>query len=382
MSAYHPAVATTGDERAAGPATTPEDEAAQFRYTSYDYSPGSTHNLVVGLVPEGSSVLEFGCATGYMSDVLARRRGCRVVGIEIDPRAAAEASAHAERVIVGDAETLDLDEHLGDERFDAVLFADVLEHLRDPAAVLRRVRPFVADGGVIVASIPNVAHVSVRLALMRGEFRYREVGLLDDTHLRFFTRDSIVDLFESTGFVVTTWLRRRVDPDDAEIAAPAEIPDDVRSWLGSDPELTTYQFVVRAVPSEAGAQLAELRSRVREAEDTISRLAEHEGARDELEVARAELEAMRVELDHDRSELELLRTANEAQARHLVAERLAFAERIGQAQDEISTLKEEVDWRKGVMEQFERRLEELHGSRTFRYTAPLRSLRAAFRRRA
>jgi O-antigen biosynthesis protein len=305
-----------------------------------------------------------------------------VVGIEIDPRAAAEASAHAERVIVGDAETLDLDEHLGDERFDAVLFADVLEHLRDPAAVLRRVRPFVADGGVIVASIPNVAHVSVRLALMRGEFRYREVGLLDDTHLRFFTRDSIVDLFESTGFVVTTWLRRRVDPDDAEIAAPAEIPDDVRSWLGSDPELTTYQFVVRAVPSEAGAQLAELRSRVREAEDTISRLAEHEGARDELEVARAELEAMRVELDHDRSELELLRTANEAQARHLVAERLAFAERIGQAQDEISTLKEEVDWRKGVMEQFERRLEELHGSRTFRYTAPLRSLRAAFRRRA
>ena len=75
-----------------------------------------------------------------MTEVLATRRGSRVTGIELDPDAAAQASAHCERVIVGDAETLDLAAELGDERFDAVLFADVLEHLRDPAALLRRVR--------------------------------------------------------------------------------------------------------------------------------------------------------------------------------------------------------------------------------------------------
>ena len=98
----------------------------------------------------------------------------------LDPAAAAEAERFCERVVVGDAETLPLDEHLGDERFDAVLFADVLEHLRNPAAMLRRVRPFVVDEGAIVASIPNVAHVSVRLALLAGEFRYRDMGLLDD----------------------------------------------------------------------------------------------------------------------------------------------------------------------------------------------------------
>ena len=274
-------MASTRDERGSESAAAPARSQGQAahghaadsgcKYTRYDDSAGSTHNLVVELVPEGSSVLEFGCATGYMSDVLVRRGGCRVTGIELDPDAAAEASAYCERVVVGDAETLDLDEHLGDERFDAVLFADVLEHLRDPAAMLRRVRPYVAEEGAIVASIPNIAHISVRLALLGGEFRYRDMGLLDDTHVRFFTRESIVDLFESTGFVVSTWRRRRIEPGDAEIAPPADVPDSVQSWLGSDPELTTYQFVVRAVPADAATQLAEMRTNLREARAELER---------------------------------------------------------------------------------------------------------------
>src|SRR5512132_3154244 len=78
-------------------------ESAGFKYRRYDDSPGSTHNLVVALVPEGSSVLEFGSATGYMSEVLTKRRGCRVIGVELDPEAAEEAKAFCERVIVGDA---------------------------------------------------------------------------------------------------------------------------------------------------------------------------------------------------------------------------------------------------------------------------------------
>jgi 2-polyprenyl-3-methyl-5-hydroxy-6-metoxy-1,4-benzoquinol methylase len=360
-------VASTRDQRGSESATSPTHagaseeggEAADFKYTRYDDSPGSTHNLVVELVPPGSSVLEFGCATGYMSEVLVQRRGCRVTGIELDPDAAAEASRFCERVVVGDAETLDLDEHLGDDRFDAVLFADVLEHLRDPAAVLRRVRPFVAEGGGVIASIPNIAHVSVRLALLGGEFRYRDVGLLDDTHLRFFTRESIVDLFESTGFVVSMWRRRRIEADDAEITPPADIPETVQSWLGSDPELTTYQFVLRAVPADAASQLAEMRTNLREAQSDLER----------------SLRRLH-ELEDGSRELELLRRAHEAQARHLVSERLAFAD---QFQSEVEPLREEVAWRKGVMEEFERQLAKIHGSRTYRYTAPIRRLRALLR---
>jgi 2-polyprenyl-3-methyl-5-hydroxy-6-metoxy-1,4-benzoquinol methylase len=354
-------VAATDDQRTSRSATTDDAEAMDFKYTRYDDSPESTHNLVVEFVPERSSVLEIGCATGYMSDVLAQRKRCRVTGIELDPTAAAEASAYCDRVVVGDIETLDLVEHLGDERFDAVLFADVLEHLREPATVLGRVRPFVAEGGAVVASIPNIAHISVRLALLGGEFRYRELGLLDDTHLRFFTRESIVDLFESSDFVISTWRRRRIDAEDAEISPPPGVPNDVRSWLGSDPELTTYQFVVRATPSDAASQLADVRANLRKAEADSERL--------------AKLETIFENTTH---ELELLRRAHEAQERHLISERLTFAQRF---ESEIGPLQEEVEWRKGVMEEYERQLERIHGSRAYRYSAPVRRMLATLRGR-
>jgi O-antigen biosynthesis protein len=343
-----------------------QPESAGFKYRRYDDSPGSTHNLVVELVPERSSVLEFGSATGYMSDVLTRRRGCRVTGIELDPEAGEEAKAFSERVIVGDAETLDLEEHLGNERFDVVLFADVLEHLRDPAAMLSRVRPFVAEGGAVVASIPNVAHVSVRLALLSGEFRYRDLGLLDDTHLRFFTRSSIVDLFESAGYVVSTWRRRRIELDEAEIEPPADVPNGLSSWLGSDPELTTYQFVVRAVPTDAASQLAGLRASLGEAEAKLSELPMLEETLEELEATREELEQVR--------------QAHEAQARHLITERLSFADQIGELDGVIERLREEVDWRKGVMDAQEQQLTTLQQSRSLRYTEPFRRIAAALRR--
>ncbi len=145
-------------------------------------------------------------------------------------------------MIVGDAEKIDYAAELAGEEFDVVLFADVLEHLKEPGDVLRRVRPFVAENGVVIASIPNIAHGSVRLALLGGEFRYRDWGLLDDTHLRFFTRASIQDLFEETGYVVTHWVRQRLDVGETEINVP-QVPDAVREWLASDPETTTYQFV-------------------------------------------------------------------------------------------------------------------------------------------
>jgi 2-polyprenyl-3-methyl-5-hydroxy-6-metoxy-1,4-benzoquinol methylase len=327
---------------------TRDERSTDFKYTRYDDSPGSTHELVVGLVPQGSSVLEVGCATGYMTEVLTQRLGARVTGVELDPDAATHASAHADRVVVGDIESLDLEAELGDERFDAILFADVLEHLRDPGAALERVRPFVADEGVVIASIPNVAHVSVRLALLGGEFRYRATGLLDDTHLRFFTHESIVDLFESSGFVVSRWLRRRMELGDAEIDPRLEISEEVRALVKSDPEATTYQFVVAAIPSDAASQLADVRGKLR-------------------------ARTLR-ELEDAQRELELLRRAHEAQSRHLIAERLAFADQIAQLDGVIERLGEEIEWRKGVMEDFEGQLHRIHGSRAYRYSAPVRRL--------
>ena len=218
------------------------------KYDQFNPDFDSSHNLVVGLVPPAARVLEFGCATGYMSGVLKSRLGCSVTGVEQSAEAAERARAHCERVIVGDAENLVYEELLGDTRFDVIIFADVLEHLRAPSVLLGRLRPFLVDGGCVVASIPNIAHGSVRLALLNGDFRYRATGLLDETHLRFFTREGIQDLFEEAGYVVTHWRRRRVEIGRTEIGLPARpVPDAVWTWLATDSEATTYQFVVRAV---------------------------------------------------------------------------------------------------------------------------------------
>jgi len=320
--------------------------------TTFDDSPGSTHAMVLELVEPGARVLEFGCATGYMSQALRDRRGATVVGVELDAEAAQLAAAYTERVLVGDAEELDLEAELGAERFDAVVFADVLEHLRDPAALLKRVRPLVAENGVVIASIPNVAHASVRLALLGGSFRYRERGLLDESHLRFFTREGVQDLFESSGYLITQWQRRRLEVEETEIPVPRGIPDEARTWATGDPEATTYQFVVCAVPSEPGPQLHAWRTKLGEARTELDQLRPLAA---EVEVLRAEVEELRP-LRGAVEELEALRRAHEVLQRRLVAERAAFADGIAAVEDGV------------------------YGSRSWRYTEPVRRLLRTFRK--
>jgi 2-polyprenyl-3-methyl-5-hydroxy-6-metoxy-1,4-benzoquinol methylase len=321
--------------------TTPPPHA--FKYTEFQADPGSTHSKVVSLVPPATRVLDFGCATGYMSEVLKYRLGCTVTGVEISPEAAELAERYAERVIVGDAEKIDYAAELAGEEFDVVLFADVLEHLKEPGDVLRRVRPFVAENGVVIASIPNVAHGSVRLALLGGEFRYRDSGLLDDTHLRFFTRASIQDLFEETGYVVTHWVRQRLDVGETEISVP-NVPDAVREWLAADPETTTYQFVLRAMVSDTASQLKTMRSELEELRPHKDSSAQLAAARQEL----GELRPLREEVASLRAENDAVRRAHAVQGQRLVNERVAFSEGLAHVHAVV------------------------YGSRSWRLTAPLR----------
>ncbi len=357
---------------------TPPPTAEAFRYTKLDDSPGSAHMLVVELVPEGARVLDVGCATGYLAEALAERRSSRVTGIEISLEAAEQAREHCERVIVGDVETLDLEAELRDERFDVVLFADVLEHLLDPGRVLARIRPFVADGGSVVASIPNIAHASVRLALLGGEFRYRAQGLLDETHLHFFTHEGIQDLFEGAGYVVTDWRRRRIDVGNTEIEVPDAVPRAAQAWVAADPDASTYQFVVRGVPSDAAHQLEALRERLKP-----------------LQEALAELDSTREELVAVRAELVAVRRAHEHLQRRLIAERTAFGdhahelrrlfeprkEELSWRKEAMKQQQEEIEWRKGVMENQAARIARVEASRLFRYTRPARKLVARLRGR-
>ena len=208
----------------------------------------NSHAMVVALVGQAKRVLDVGCSTGYLARIL-RGNGNVVSGVEIDPEAAEQARPALDKLVVGDVESMDFTEHFEASSFDVVVFADVLEHVRDPATLLRRVSGLLAPGGSAVLSIPNVAHGSVRLALLEGRFEYRPLGLLDNTHLRFFTRSSLDAMLASAGFRATEVRRTTADAFTTEIPLAedhfsAEVIDRVRA----DPESFTYQFVLRAVP--------------------------------------------------------------------------------------------------------------------------------------
>ncbi len=161
------------------------------------------HALIVDAVlrhsDAGDVVLEGGVSSGYLAAPIVQA-GRRVHGIELDPVAAGSAREVCERVIVGDLE--DFDTAQLDDRYDLLLFGDTLEHLRDPDELLRRLRDRLVVDGTLVASIPNIANWSMRLALLTGRFRYRERGLLDRTHLRFYTQRTMIEMITDAGFDV------------------------------------------------------------------------------------------------------------------------------------------------------------------------------------
>lgn len=159
------------------------------------------HTKIINLIEKNKSVLEFGCSTGYMSRVL-KQNGCRIIGIEIDQKAAKIAGKYCNKIIVGDIEKINYDKNLGNASFDKIIFADTLEHLKHPEKALVKIRKFLKEDGKLIISVPNVAHASVRLELLTGEFEYEKTGILDESHLRFFTKKSIVRLLDSCGYYI------------------------------------------------------------------------------------------------------------------------------------------------------------------------------------
>ena len=155
--------------------------------------------MIASMIPSGARVLDVGCGTGSVSRLIIDACGCTVLGLEPNADRAAAASANGIE-IVGAQLTEQLIPRLG--LFDAVLFADVLEHLVDPFEALRLAQKFLRLGGAVVASLPNIAHWTVRLNLLRGRFEYQPLGIMDATHLRWFTIRSLHRLFTQAGYKI------------------------------------------------------------------------------------------------------------------------------------------------------------------------------------
>ena len=206
---------------------------------------------VLGLVTPGARrVLDVGCSAGALGKDLKASGPIEVVGVELLPEAAKIAQDVLDEVHVGDVESILASSDLGDQPFDTIIMADVLEHLRDPWSVLNKAASMLSERGEIIVSLPNVRHMSTLFSLIvRGRWPYRDRGIHDRTHLRFFTKKNIEELFAGAGLII-----ERMEPKYRLIESPHPI-----NWIAkylAVPGLRgflAFQYLVRATPVTPGA---------------------------------------------------------------------------------------------------------------------------------
>lgn len=204
---------------------------------------GDRPDIVSLIPPNAKVVLDVGCSTGAVGAAIKVKTGAQVIGIEVSAEMAREARNRIDKVFVGDAQTIMLERKMDTLRFDTIIFGDLLEHLVDPWAVLKAATGYLDSEGTIIASIPNVRHMNTIYNLvLRGHWPYRERGIHDRTHLRFFTKKDIYDLFASAGLtidVVKTHYRIIERPHRLNSIARFFAIPVVRNFLA-------FQYVMRA----------------------------------------------------------------------------------------------------------------------------------------
>ena len=207
------------------------------------------------LIRPGSLVLDLGAGPGVLGRYLAEMLNCVVDGVEYSPAAVAEAAPWYRQLECADLERIKLAECFAGCRYDFILCADILEHLRQPGALLAQLTGLLAPGGRVLLSVPNAAYAGLIAELLAGDFRYRPEGLLDETHLRFFTRASLLRLLAEHGLRSIALDATVAALDRSECAeqwtaggwAEALPPAVIRALLDR-PEALIYQFIVIAAP--------------------------------------------------------------------------------------------------------------------------------------
>ncbi len=226
------------------------DEELHFYLRQINPDEQTSLSVLSGMVPPEGRVLDLGCGSGALGEHLSVTLGCICDGITISPAEAAHARPHYRRIEIADLETVNLPQLFEGQRYDAIVCADVLEHLRYPEHLLQECLGLLAPDGQLLFSVPNASYAGLTLELMHGEFRYRPEGLMDQTHLRFFTRRSLCRILQEHGWEINTLQALRRELWDSEFKrTPDSLPPSVARYLLSLPDALSYQFVGAARPA-------------------------------------------------------------------------------------------------------------------------------------
>ena len=217
-------------------------------------TPGERTSLSVlaSLVHNQATVLDLGCGSGALGQHLSETRGCTLDGVTLSEAEATHARPHYRRVVVDNLESCDLVATFAGSHYDFIVCADVLEHLSRPEHVLAACRQLLQPEGRLLISVPNAGYTGLIAELLEGEFLYREEGLLDRTHLRFFTRRSLARfLGEQRWAIDSVDTIARELPESEFDAAFDRLPPSVARHLLGAPDALSYQFICMAHPVAA-----------------------------------------------------------------------------------------------------------------------------------
>jgi len=330
----------------------------------YDYDinldDDSVAARIVRLVGYDKHVLELGCSGGHMSRVF-QQRGCTVVGVEYDAAVLEGARPYCAAVY-----PLDLNDPAWTDAvkahgpFDAIVAADVLEHLRDPRACLARMRTLLAPNGTVVISTPNIAHGGVIAGLLRGEFNYRETGLLDRTHIHFFTEQSLRDTLEAEGFTLIHASPVNADQYHPEFSAQwAKLPPAWQKVLHETPSAKAFQLVMAAVYPAGDEPLVAIRQETQR----------------QLDESRRERDALSQRLSLSQAEVSDARAALEASLHEnarLVSEVASAVQQRKQQEHASELLQQRYEELGETLARQAATLEAMRSSTSWQITAPLR----------
>jgi O-antigen biosynthesis protein len=229
----------------------PSETPNRYQSVVRDENRNTSHTQICELIARhcGANlrVLDVGCSSGYLGEHL-RQRGHRVWGIEPSSQAAEAARAVLNGVFTG---TLDayLQEYPGPGNFDVAIFADVLEHIAEPAELLRRSARLLAQDGCIAVSVPNIAHGAIRGMLLEGRWAYQDLGILDRTHLRFYSRAGFIDLLDDASYAIVEMRRTMISTSEVNQAFNIGLTGGTVALVEStarDCDLHSFQFVALA----------------------------------------------------------------------------------------------------------------------------------------
>ena len=332
-----------------------------------DPNGGSAAAVLARMVEPGQRVLELGTGPGTVTRIL-HDKGCKVTGVEMDPDTLATCAPFCERTLQANLEDPLWWQPLEGEKFEVIICADVLEHLRDPRPLLEKLPVFLREGGCVLMTLPNASHLTIVASLLGGRFPYQKNGLLDNTHLKFYGREDFDALLRECGFLWQHWHTVQVDPSQAELKQYwNELEASDQEFLKARcADGMVYQHVVRAFPTSAAGHLNKLQKDLMELEQShraeVSRMYEkfefekQAWLEEQASVAdRTKAEAKQKELEFN-SQMNLLLEVQE------------------NTQNTLAWTEGQLDKHKQSMQELTTEILSLKTSTSWRMTEPLRAL--------